>query len=136
MRVPSIQPNSHLALLGVFYAKDRGNLSEYHNAVFSALWDNDQNIGTLRVLSSIVGRIGLDPRDFELRLTIDKEKYEARLQESETEANNDKVKLVPTYVFGNRKIVGNVSIKHIEGFVRRAVRSQRMTEKPSLLEDR
>jgi len=136
MRVPSIQPNSHLALLGVFYAKECGNLREYHNAVFSALWDNDQNIGSLRVLSSIVGRIGLDPKDFESRLIGDKEKYEARLRESETEANNDNVKLVPTYVFGNRKIVGNVSIKHIEGFVRRAVRSQRMREKPSLPEDR
>jgi predicted DsbA family dithiol-disulfide isomerase len=123
MRVPSIQPNSHLPLLGVFYAKERGKLKEYNEAAFSALWDNDENIGDLGVLSRVARQTGLDPQGFKSSLLGDKERYESRLRESETEASKDGVELVPTFVFNERKIVGNVSIKHIEGFVRRVVRS-------------
>jgi predicted DsbA family dithiol-disulfide isomerase len=125
MHVPSIQPNSHIALLGAFYAKEQGKMEEYHNAVFSALWEDDRNIGILDELSTIVEKVGLNPEDFKRRLVGDAEEYESRLRRSENDANNDNVELVPTYVFNDRKIVGNVSVKHIEGFVRRIARSSR-----------
>nr|MDO8134130.1 DsbA family protein [Candidatus Njordarchaeum guaymaensis] len=125
MRVPLIQPNSHLALLGFFYAEENGKLKEYHSAVFGALWEDDENIGKLEVLSGIVGRIGLDAKDFKSCLVSGKEKYEAKLRDSETEASNDNVELAPTYVYNDKKIVGNVSVKHIEGFIRTIARSSR-----------
>jgi predicted DsbA family dithiol-disulfide isomerase len=123
MRVPSIQPNSHLSLLAAFYARERGKFKEYHEAIFNALWDNDENIGNLEELLRLAKRIGLDTQDFKKCLVEDKQRYESRLRESEDEASKDGVELVPTFVFNRKKIVGNVSIKHIEGFVRGIVRS-------------
>ena len=42
LRCPSIQPNSHLALLGLYFARRNHKFLEYHNAVFDALWNNDE----------------------------------------------------------------------------------------------
>jgi predicted DsbA family dithiol-disulfide isomerase len=126
MRVPSIQPNSHLSLLGAFYARERGRFKEYHEAVFSALWNNDENIGNIEELVRLAKGIGLDPQGLKKCLREDRERYESRLRESEDEANKDGVKLVPTFVFNKKRIVGNVSIKHIEGFVKRIARSTEM----------
>jgi predicted DsbA family dithiol-disulfide isomerase len=123
MRVPSIQPNSHLALLGIFYAKEQGKIEEYHKAVFGALWEDDRNIGILDELSSIVEKTGLNSEDFKIHLVKHRERYESRLRESENDANNDSVELVPTYIFDGKSIVGNVSLRHIEGFVRRIART-------------
>ncbi|WXG47395.1 MAG: DsbA family protein [Candidatus Atabeyarchaeum deiterrae] len=124
MRAPKIQPNSHMALLGFFYAKARGKEARYTDAVFDALWNHDENIGQLHSLSEVVGKIGLDPVEFRDQLATGRDSYEEILARSERDAVTDKIKLVPTFVFGQSQIIGNVSAKQIESFIKHALASR------------
>jgi predicted DsbA family dithiol-disulfide isomerase len=119
IRPPRIQPNSHLALMGLFYAEEHGKLEQYNDTVFKALWNEEQNIGELQTLSRIVGKAGLDSAEFKRRMETKKERYADKLNESEGDAIKDNIQLAPTFVFGEKQIVGNVSAKRVEKFVRR-----------------
>ncbi|WXG44770.1 MAG: DsbA family protein [Promethearchaeati archaeon SRVP18_Atabeyarchaeia-1] len=129
LRAPSIQPNSHLALLGLFYAREKQKFQEYHNAVFDALWNNDENIGQPATLTRIVDKTGLDPLDFKSVIADHKGKYEQMLAGSERDAEIDSIKLAPTFMFGEKQIVGNVSARRIEKFIARAG-ALRVTRRP------
>jgi predicted DsbA family dithiol-disulfide isomerase len=119
MRPPRIQPNSHLALMGLFYAEEHGKLEQYNDAVFKALWNEEQNIGELQTLSRIVGGAGLDSTEFKRRMETEKERYAGKLEESERDAVKDNIQLAPTFVIGEKHIVGNVSARRIEKFIKR-----------------
>jgi predicted DsbA family dithiol-disulfide isomerase len=128
LRCPSIQPNSHLALLGLFYAKEKHKFQEFHDAVFDALWNNDENIGQLATLGMIIERIGLDPKGFKSSLENDRDRYEKMLAESEQDAITDKVELAPTYIFGEKRIIGNVSTRRVEKFIKRIAAAREVEE--------
>jgi predicted DsbA family dithiol-disulfide isomerase len=117
MHSPSIQPNSHLALMSLFYAEERGKLEQYNSGVFKALWDESKNIGELHTLSRIMGDIGLDSKEFQQSIVADHEKYASMLEESESDAINDNIQLAPTFLFGQKRIVGNVSARRVEKFI-------------------
>jgi len=114
---PSIQPNSHLALMALFYAKQHGKLEQYNSAVFKALWNESRNIGELRTLSRIIGKLGLDPKEFNRSIAADHDRYATLLEESESDAIKDDIQLAPTFLFGQKRIVGNVSARRIEKFI-------------------
>jgi predicted DsbA family dithiol-disulfide isomerase len=117
IRPPSIQPNSHLALIALFYAKERGKLEHYNSAVFKALWDESKNIGELQTLSRIIGEIGLDSTEFKRSMEVEQDRYAAMLEESESDAIDDDIELAPTFLFGQKRIIGNVSARRVERFI-------------------
>ncbi len=119
IRAPPIQPNSHLALMGLFYADEHGKSEQYNDAVFKALWNEEENIGELQTLSRIVGKAGLDSAEFKRKMEIEKERYVDKLEESERDAVRDNIQLAPTFVFGEKQIVGNVSARKVEKFIKR-----------------
>jgi predicted DsbA family dithiol-disulfide isomerase len=116
---PTIQPNSHLALLGLFYAKENGRFQDYHNAVFDALWNHDENIGQLNTLGDIMQKVGLSQEIFRSNLENDDDRYERMLTESEQDAVKDNVELAPTYMSDGNRIIGNVSARRVEKFIKR-----------------
>jgi predicted DsbA family dithiol-disulfide isomerase len=119
IRPPPIQPNSHLALMGLFYAEEHGKLEQYNDTVFKALWNEEQNIGELQTLSRIVGKVGLNSTEFKRRMETENERYADKLEESERDAVKDNIQLAPTFVFGEKQIVGNVSARRVEKFIKR-----------------
>jgi predicted DsbA family dithiol-disulfide isomerase len=121
---PSIQPNSHMALMSLFYAKENGRLEQYNSAVFKALWEGSKNIGELETISRIMGEIGLDSTDYNQAMKKHRDKYAAMLEESESNAIDDDVQLAPTFVFGEKRIVGNVSARKIDRFIEKIAVSQ------------
>jgi len=121
---PSIQPNSHVALMSLFYAKENGRLEQYNNAVFKALWEGSKNIGELTTMSRIIGEIGLDSKDYNRTMKNHRDKYAAMLEESETDAIDDDIQLAPTFVFGDKQIIGNVSARKIDRFIEKIAVSQ------------
>jgi predicted DsbA family dithiol-disulfide isomerase len=125
LRCPSIQPNSHLALLGLFFAKENHRFQEYHDAVFDALWNNDENIGQLNTLGRIMEKVGLNQKAFRSSLENGEDGLERRLAESEQDAIKDNVELAPTYLCGGKRIIGNVSARKVEKFIQKAMPSKK-----------
>ena len=125
LRCPSIQPNSHLALLGLYFAKRNNKFLEYHNAVFDALWNNDENIGQLDILGRIMEKVGLSQRAFRTSLVNDEDGFEKMLAESEQDAIKDNIQLAPTYLFDGKRIIGNVSARRVEKFIQKTIPSKK-----------
>ncbi len=105
---PEIGINSNLALRGALYAREQGpeTFEAYNDAVFEAVWSHGKNIGDRQVLAGIVEDVGLDPEAF--FDAIEQHSYQYRLDLID-EAAEEKlaVKRVPTFVFGDQRIVGN-----------------------------
>jgi len=106
LKSPPYLANSHLALEGAEYAREKGKFEEYHEEVFDAYWKRGKNISRLEILTSIARKIGLEPDDFAEALS--QGKFEDVIFEVDKQAERDGVELVPTFVFNGKKIVGNI----------------------------
>lgn len=104
---PKLAMNTGLALRGAEYAKDQGPeaFERYHQLVFEAVWQQGLNIGHEKVLAGLAGEAKLDPEDF--RKAIWHPAYTARLVEARQKADALGVQRVPTFVFGDQRVVGN-----------------------------
>ncbi len=105
---PDIGINSNLALRGALYAREQGDevFDAYNDAVFEAVWTDGLDIGDREVLAGIVEEIGLDPEAF--FEAIEHHSYQYRLDLIDEAAEEDLgIKRVPTFVFGDQRIVGN-----------------------------
>lgn len=105
---PDIGINSNLALRGALYAREQGPVTfdAYNDAVFEAVWSQGLDIGDREVLADIVEDVGLDPEAF--FKAIEHHSYQYRLDVIDEVAEEDLgVKRVPTFIFGDQRIVGN-----------------------------
>ena len=100
----SPQPYTRLAHEGMEYAKDHGKADEYNHAVFSAFFQDSEDIGSLDVLSRIAGRVGLDEQDF--RRVLEEGGYRRRTGELLREAGKQMINSVPTFIIGARRFSG------------------------------
>ncbi|MDP6510097.1 MAG: DsbA family protein [Dehalococcoidia bacterium] len=105
-RVPSVVPNSRLALEATEYAAEQGKFPRFHRAVFEAYWQQDRDIGRVTVLSEIAREVGLDAADLEGYLK--KGGGKARLQANVEEAATWQVVGMPTFVFAGRFLLEGV----------------------------
>jgi predicted DsbA family dithiol-disulfide isomerase len=99
--------NSNLALRAAEYARDRGPeaFRAYHTAAFDAVWREGRNVGDPDVLADVAGEAGLDPEA--LLAALDHNAYQARIDAIDQAARTLGVQRVPTFVFGDQRIVGN-----------------------------
>lgn len=104
---PDMGVNSNLALRGAELAKDRGprTFQAYHEAAFEAIWKEGRNLGDEAVLRDVAKRAELDPDAF--LDGIRHHAYQARLDAIDEAAGRLGVQRVPTFVFGDQRIVGN-----------------------------
>lgn len=122
---PDRSVNSNEALKGALYASDQGQevFEAYHEGAFEAIWSRGENLGHRDVLSGVVDGAGMDTEGFfeaiehhayQFRLNMIKRRVEDRLG----------IQRVPTFVFGDQRIVGNDRFepslkKPLEGFLER-----------------
>jgi predicted DsbA family dithiol-disulfide isomerase len=103
IKLPTVspQPYTHLAFEGFQYAKEQGKGAAYTHRMFTAFFQESQDIGQIAVLTKLSGEIGLDTKAFEEAVTSRryKEAHEKALQEATQEMQ---IRAVPTMIIGNR----------------------------------
>lgn len=102
---PMVNANTNLALRGAEYAKDKGTFDAYHAACYDAHWGQGLDISDERVLGEVAAKSGMDAEAF-LR-GIRHQAYQRRLDEVDRFAIALGIQRVPTFVFGDQRIVGN-----------------------------
>ncbi|MDP6347396.1 MAG: DsbA family oxidoreductase [Dehalococcoidia bacterium] len=108
--------NSRLALQVAEFAKGKGRFKEYHDAVFRAYWQESHDIGDRNQLLSIAVRAGLDIQ--ELKSYLESDLSAASLDQSLEEAMRYGISGVPTFIIGNKKVVGAQPYEVLEGILR------------------
>jgi predicted DsbA family dithiol-disulfide isomerase len=120
MKLPpfSPQPYTRLAMEGLQYAKAHGKADAYHHRIFTAFFQEEQNIGEIDVLSKLAGEVGLDTADFRNALETDKyrEAHLAALRHAYEEAD---IHAVPTFVIGKQVVQGIRSKEELEHIIER-----------------
>jgi predicted DsbA family dithiol-disulfide isomerase len=98
-------PYTDLAFEGYHFANEFGKGNEYNNAVFEALFHNEQNIGEIEVLAEIALKVGLDKVSFSEALKTRKYKdvQKKALNHAYEEAQ---IRSVPTFIIGDERIQG------------------------------
>lgn len=107
MKLPNVSPHPYtdLAHEGFHFAKELGKEKEYNNRLFTAFYQEDQNIGDVDVLSKIAGEVGLDQGEFKKALVS--RKYEKTQKEALRHAYEEaEITSIPTFIIGNERIEG------------------------------
>lgn len=101
----SPQPHTHLAFEGYQFAKEQGQGTQYNHRMFTAFFQEEQDIGDIQVLCRLAGEIGLNEDDFKEALESGKyrETHRNALEHAYNEAN---ITSVPTFVIGRRVLAG------------------------------
>jgi predicted DsbA family dithiol-disulfide isomerase len=101
----SPQPYTGLAFEGYQFAKQQGLGEAYTHRMFTAFFQEQQDIGNVDVLTSLAKEIGLDEKAFEQALLnrTYKETHQQALQHAYKEAG---ISAVPTFVIGNKMVRG------------------------------
>ncbi|MFQ6336041.1 DsbA family oxidoreductase [Bacillus sp. AF62] len=115
MRLPRVSPHpyTHLAFEGCQFAKERGLGNEYHHRVFTAFFQEEQNIEDIDVLTKLAVEVGLPEAEFKDALVTRKykEKHQEAIQHAYDEAN---IMAVPTVMIGDEVIQGLASKETLE----------------------
>lgn len=107
----NILSNSHFALAGGEYAKEKGKFHEFHEELFHNYFTLKKDIGDIDVLSSIAKSIGLDSED--LIIKLNEGYYDNILSEVSKEAHDYEINSTPTFIIDEKHaIVGAQGIEH------------------------
>lgn len=104
LHVPNHWLDSSYALEGAEFAKEQGKFTEYHNAIFSAVFEDGHDIGDLSTLLSIAESVGLSPSELEAALRDGI--FTSRVKETEEEAHTFQVVGYPTFMLGAFPLIG------------------------------
>jgi predicted DsbA family dithiol-disulfide isomerase len=119
--MPRHVSNTNMALRGLEYAKTKGRGGEYNRAVFDVHWDEKKDISDIEVLKEVCSRIGLDPDEFEREM--ENPEYGKILEENEREVERLNVQLVPSYILGDRIVVGNIRLSNLKKDLKKYLRT-------------
>ena len=104
LRVPGHWLDSSYALEGAEFAKEYGKFAEYHDAIFSAVFEDGKDIGDLPTLLGIAENVGLPPG--ELEAALQEGTFTSRVKEIEEEARTFQVVGYPTFMLGAFPLIG------------------------------
>lgn len=101
----SPQPYTHLAFEGYQYAKEKGKGNEYNHRMLKAFFQEEQDIGSIDVLTKLAGELELNEQEYHevLETRKYKEVHQKALQHAYSEAN---IQAVPTFFIGDTKVQG------------------------------
>lgn len=105
--LPSVspQPYTHLAFEGYQFAREQGKGEAYTHRMFTAFFQEEQDIGDVGVLVKLAKDIGLDDKEF--REALETRKYkEAHQRELKAAYEEVGVTAVPTFIIGDKKMRG------------------------------
>ncbi len=118
MKRPALIPNTRKAHEATEFARDNGELPEFHRAVFKAYWTDEQNIGDAEVLCRIGAACGLDAAA--LGEALADRRYGARVKEQIDWARSAGISGVPTIIFEDRfAVVGAQDYEAFRDIARR-----------------
>lgn len=100
----SLISNSKLSLKAGEFSKTKNKFDEYHEAVFKAYFQEAKDIGDIKVIIEIAKKIGLDIEELENYLKSNE--ADKILERHKEEAIKDGINGVPTFIIGDKKIVG------------------------------
>ncbi|PHE92619.1 hypothetical protein COF81_19415 [Bacillus pseudomycoides] len=109
----SLHPYTHFAFEGYQFAKEHGLENAFHHRVFTAFFQEEQNIEEIDVLTKLAGEVGLSEAEFKEALITRKykEKHQKAIQHAYDEAN---IMAVPTVMIGDEVIQGLASKEMLE----------------------
>lgn len=101
----SPQPYTHLAFVGYQFAKEQGLGEAYTHRLFTAFFQEEQDIGDVEVLVKLAKEIGLDEAAYRQALEIRKYKavHARELKKSYEEAG---ITAVPTFFIADKQVRG------------------------------
>ena len=97
-------PNSRLALYISEFARKKGKFEDFHKLVFDAYWKEGKDIGNLSLLLDLAESIGLNKN--EILSYIETDEPSKNLKDSLLELRKYGINGVPTFIIGDRMIVG------------------------------
>jgi predicted DsbA family dithiol-disulfide isomerase len=101
----SPQPYTHLAFEGYQYAKENGKATEYNHRMFTAFFQEEQDIGDIEVLTKLAGEIGLEQKEY--KESLETRKYKGTHQRAIEHANHEaRITAVPTFIIGDHVLPG------------------------------
>lgn len=103
--------HSRRALEGAKFAEEYGKGNEYHDAVFAAQFQHNQNVNDVEVLVTIADRIGLDKAAF--RKALEERKYRSAVLDDVHEAEQIGITGIPCFISGNRGVMGAQSYESL-----------------------
>lgn len=104
--------HSRLALEGAKFAERHGLVNEYHDAVFAAQFQKEENINDLNVLCELAKQIGLDQQKFRNALVT--RTYEQAVLQDVEEAHSLGIHTVPCYIVDGRALYGAQNYRTLE----------------------
>lgn len=104
LHAPERSPNTRAALALAEHARDRGRLHEARQALMEAFWRHGEDLEDRAVLARCASAAGLDP-DVALA-AIDDPSVTARVDAMGRDAARAGVTGIPTFLIGDRRVVG------------------------------
>lgn len=101
----SPQPHTYLAFEGYQYAKEKGLGEAYTHRMFTAFFQEEQDLGNMDVLTKLAKEVGLDAEEFKIGVESGRYK-EAHLKALRHAYEMVGVSAVPTFTIGNKKVRG------------------------------
>ncbi len=112
-------PNSQMALYISEFARKKGKFDEFHKLVFDAYWKDGKDIGDQTILLSLAELIGFNRKEI-LEYHDSEEPFE-ELKKSLKELRNYGINGVPTFIIGDRIVVGAQPYEVFESVISKAL---------------
>ncbi|AJS57876.1 DsbA family oxidoreductase [Paenibacillus sp. IHBB 10380] len=129
MRLPHVSPHpyTHLAFEGHQFAKEHGKGNEFHHRVFTAFFQEEQNIEDIEVLTELAGEVELSKDAF--REALVSRKYREVHQEAIKHAyEKAKITAVPTFIIGDEVIQGLASKERLAQIIDKELEKNKANE--------
>ena len=98
LRLPTFTPRTRKAHEAARFAAQRGIGDAMRDAIFSAYWADERDIGRIDVLMELIGSLGVDP--VELKIALDIDQFEAEVARDIEVARRLRVPGAPTIFIG------------------------------------
>lgn len=112
-------PNSRLALYISEFVRDKGKFEEFHKLVMDTYWKEGEDIGDLSLLLDLAESIGLNKK--EILDYIKSDKPLNKLRKSSLELHSYGVTGVPTFIIGEKVVVGAQPYEVFQKVVKKAM---------------
>ncbi len=104
LRIPAKWPDSAHTLETAAFAKDHNLFAAYHEAVFVAAFEKEQDIGDRSVLLGVAAQVGLPVA--ELERALQSGELTQRIRATEREATKFGIVGYPTFLLGEFPLIG------------------------------
>ena len=121
MVCPVFPQNTISALRAALVAQHRGELAVIHQALFEAMWINEENISDKETLAVVIDRAGLPAEEY--MKEIARQDIKDELKSNTDEAVQRGAFGAPTFYVGDQMFFGNDRFEFIE----EAIASQAVT---------